>query len=394
VSIGQSLGITELAKQCATPQDSEESEPYVALGNAVAILTEELPFGAITNVFAPVVEENPDVILLCEEVIFHVLRHRQSSEAFRYGLELLNADVKGVSSALYFAAKYHEHPPETWAAVNERHLERLGETLLDREEARWSFGVLKLICEHRPDLRSGVAKLGQRQNGFSRISLDFLAGLSGTNEVIQRFEEMAAGRQRVPSPNECSWIDEFDLDWTGNEALFVNLLQLRQSVFALALIESIDAFDVFKLENLDIGNYLWWLEWLEENSQGNFSFSERLGRFLGTAINEEGKNAILNEFNSSASKYRSILITHVLPYMKDLTTDSIGEDAKNYLLENLELGARFGFERGGLLGTIATDEFVISRVMPMLTIGDPRITLAAQTVLQVAGKRNGVRYLT
>ena len=127
---------------------------------------------------------------------------------------------------------------------------------------------------------------------------------------------------------------ELRINWAGHEALYIQLLRLRDTKLALGLVER--QFMEWTLGELDIGAIDWWLEWLEEG-RGNSGFwlASRMAHLFARGLDAESRHAFVAEFNTRGSRFRRLLANYVLPNFPDLTTDAFSEDAISYLLADL-----------------------------------------------------------
>jgi hypothetical protein len=190
-------------------------------------------------------------------------------------------------------------------------------------------------------------------------------------------------------------LSQMELDWSGHEVLFVQLLKLRDGEFAFALLEG-NFLPDDKMGELDIGPIEWWLEWLidEKDPKLWWWLRDRISRLFATHLKAQDRNAFVAEFNKPRSRFRRLLAHSILNKRRDLTTDSFSEDAISFLLADLNREGSAGFIDGHLLGSTATEAFVTERLLPLIPEAKEPLLRNLQDVLRQAGSRHGRRYIT
>ncbi|MDB6077448.1 MAG: hypothetical protein JWO82_1195, partial [Akkermansiaceae bacterium] len=170
---------------------------------------------------------------------------------------------------------------------------------------------------------------------------------------------------------------------------------LRDSRLALAIIEPIYSEEGQLLKHLEIGAIEWWLDWLADENDANFSYwtKDRLSWLLASQVNEETRQRFVIEFNSPLSKYRALLAKSLLLKMNELTTDDFSEDAISFLLADLRREPTTDSWQGHLLGQTATERFVSERILPLISEAKDLLLSNLKKVLRQAGSRHGRRYM-
>ena len=198
--------------------------------------------------------------------------------------------------------------------------------------------------------------------------------------------------QRLEQPLQI--LDRLEIDWTGQEELFVQLLRLRELGVAKPVLGYSDPPSLLGLGNLNIGPIYWWLEWMMElaSNDASFWFLNMLGGLFGEHLNREVQHEFVFEFNKSNSKYRRLLLRLVLPRFTDITTENFNEDAISFLLADLSYEGSASSFHGHLLGNTATEEFVTERLFPLLRDAKDPLLKNLHSVLRQAGSRHGRRY--
>lgn len=190
-------------------------------------------------------------------------------------------------------------------------------------------------------------------------------------------------------------LQQLELNWIGHEGLFVQLLKLRNSIFAFHLIDGVAMHNEKEhIGVIEIGAIEWWLEWLSSkvNPEKHWWFQNRLSLLFAYALKTETKDAFLAEFNKRGSIYREVLAQTILLARADLSTDDFSEDALSYLLQSL-LESSANISLGHLLGHTATETFVTERLMPLYLTAQEPLKTNLMAILAQAGSRHGRRYI-
>ncbi|MBK7405926.1 MAG: hypothetical protein IPJ41_15225 [Phycisphaerales bacterium] len=187
---------------------------------------------------------------------------------------------------------------------------------------------------------------------------------------------------------------EIELDWAGQEILFVHLLKLRDLELASALFGGSSPPRSPGLGELEVGPIDWWLEWAGEvgRSGKDVWFIDQLGSLFAVHLSREAQDQFVAEFNRVDSQFRSLLLHFVLPHRNDLTTSVFSEEAISFLLADLNRAGSVTYFRH-LLSQTATEEFVTERLLPLLATAGSPLLENLRLVLKRAGSRHGRRYL-
>ncbi len=233
-----------------------------------------------------------------------------------------------------------------------------------------------------------------KRRGIAKASLLFCIADAEVAPIFEALHELAgmSPEQRMQQPTHL--LKQMDRNWGGNEALFVQLLRLRESHLALAVIGPVHVGQSRRLGQLEIGDIDWWLDWMidEKAPSSNYWLNERLSWLFAAHLSKEAQQASVSEFNSANSKYRKVLASSILLYQNDLTTDDFSADAISFLLADLGQPEMNGSFRGNLLGVTATEKFVSERLLPLIPDSKDLLLSNLRHVLRIAGTRHGRRY--
>ena len=403
-------GIARALRPFATPDDVQkivaladsikdevlpDSNDEVAGGftSGAASFLSGLDVTVIREAFLPK-DESDLMSEVSARVVCNILQNKHSTDALELAADLLSHGVNQAATAIYFISHFAK-PDDglSWASFSHEHVDRLVSKLSDEKEKSWSLKALKCVCDARPDLVKIVRAHALTARGITKAALLHCCSSEDTAVVFGALAElgtMGIGRHGL----QCTHLlDQIELNWAGHEDLFVQLLRLRETRLALALLEVEHTHET--LGECEIGPIDWWLEWLmhERNTDSGGWFCYRLACLFARVLNAGTRHAFLAEFNKVGSRFRSLLAHSILPHFPDLTTDVFSEDAISFLLADLNrAGSAAGWPEH-LLCRTATEQFVNERLLPLVPDANPPLSENLRKVLRRAGSCHGRRYI-
>ena len=323
-----------------------------------------------------------------------VLQTRYSTAALELTGQLLLRDCEDAAYSLYFISE-HADPPSnlSWTSFNSRHVEKLEIFLLESND-NWALPALKNVCIARPDLAKIVIARANERSGFEKALLLHCAFPTEPAHIFKALEGLIELTEGARRSLPLKLLDDLDLDWTGRENLFLEILRTRDERLASAVLGNSIPVRVENLGILEIGPIDWWLQWiLEVPSEVRRWFAEQLGSLFGQHLAPEKQSEFIAEFNNPTSKFRRVLQHYILVYFSELTTDSFTEDTISFLLADLNTKNIGRSLHGHLLALTATEQFIVDRLMPILPDAMPTLDNNLRQVIRQAGARHGHRYL-
>ena len=253
----------------------------------------------------------------------------------------------------------------------------------------WAFSALRCISVARPDLIARIKEHLDDSSLVKKIAIVWAVSSNREPKIFELLSEICSLTADDFKREPIALLGNLELDWTGNESLFIRLLKLRDSSLAWKLLESVE-----EIGQLNIDSIFWWLDWIGEDCDFNdhWWFTDRLCALFDRHLDPKHKEEFLAEFNTKSSHYRSVLARTILLKSQDLTIDMLSSDAIEFLLEDLK-NAEFHHWQGHLLGRVATEEFAEERLITLLNSEDRGHAKNVAAVLEHAGKRHGRRYL-
>lgn len=188
-----------------------------------------------------------------------------------------------------------------------------------------------------------------------------------------------------------------ELDWRGQEILFVKLLKLRNMELAYNLCDELSIYNRFKDQLIfEFGSIKWWLDWFTEyfeSKSDEWMFIDRVPKVISRNITAEKRDEYLREFNNPDSQYRKVLIRTILDNLYNLTINDLTEESIEYLLDDLKIIKLNYFYKNNILYTIATETFVNKYLIPRLKSAENTEYENLINLIEKIGKKHKKRYL-
>jgi SIR2-like domain len=410
-------GIASGLKQFATPEDAqlvarcadiwegappEVVDPKQAFGlvGGAGELLKGVPLSAIRRAFLPPPGESMKAGGLRMRILCSILQaHRGSAsagDALELAGELLLNGVREASVAIYnLSPDPSADPPHFWKSFTPAHALCLERQMQDEgSEPGPAIEALTELCAARADLREFVLGRAAHSSVVLRAALLHCARPDDLAPLFHAFEALLGMKKTQRLRQPVRLLRCMDLDWTGRERQYIQLLRLRDPEVASAIVLDCPG-RCFELDGEpDIPSVKWWLDWMSrlESTEEGRSLASGLGELLGWYGNADLQRRFVAEFNRPTSRYRRVLLDYVLPFFNSLTTDELSEDAVAFLLTDLRQGKQRPYSVGHFLGYKATDSFVSTRLIPMFTDAQEPLLNTLEEVLECAGGRHGRRY--
>ena len=378
--------------------DSDDMEGCFTEGAGVFL--SNLDLSVIRREFLPASASFP-VPKSRARIMCRIIEEQKSQAALDFAGELLLRGVEEAVFAMYLISGSRRHDSSmshsssmSFDTFTRAHVERLlniGENAVEN----WALKALAILCAARPDLEEFIREKAADTSGLMRAALLNCVTPADTRPIFQALEELIE-LSGEPKRSSINILPDLEIDWAGNEELFVELLRLRNTDLASTLLGSGIPVEISGLGELDIGAIEWWLEWLAEAAAipTNFWFLSQLGSLFAGHLDRAVQKQFVDEFNKKDSKYRDVLARFVLCFRENLTTDEISEDAISFLLADLSRKrGDLDIYRWNILGNIATEMFANERLIPLIPAATPELLDNLRLVLGQVGSRHGRRYI-
>ena len=327
--------------------------------------------------------------LLCD-----VLQNRRSPAALDLAGELVRRGVLEATISLYFIATFSDSREElSWVSFSADHVRKLI-AMMDAEDS-WAMPALRPLCAARPDLAEVVERDASDMSGIGHAALMYCVSPEDHGPLFRALEALAGMSDDEREREPMQLLGHIEIDWSGQEGLFVDLLRLRDVRLASAILGSSVPPMLLGLGNLDIGPIDWWLDWMVDEwaRDSDGWILHQLGGLFGHHLTVDGQDEFVSEFNKGGSTFWSVLLHFVLPRLPDLSSDAFSEDAISLLLADLGRESAVASFEWHILGSTATEQFVTERLLPLLAEAkEPRLS-NLHAVLRQVGSRHNRRYL-
>ena len=378
------------ADSIQTVPDDDRMEGFIY---GAAKFLSGLDLSVIRQEFVPA-DGSKEISAVSGQVLCSILQKHRSTAALDLAGELLCRGIAEAATAIYFISNFAKPESElSWDSYGSEHVRHLL-SILGTEDSL-ALDALKCLCAGRSDLSETVRQEASKKSGIEKAALMHCVSPADFAPVFQALGELVemSNERRHEQPLQILY--RLKCDWTGQEELFVRLLRLRDVRLATLLFGGTSPPLLPGLGKLNIGPIYWWLEWVTEVCAGgsNTQFLDQLGGLFKNYLNRDVQHEFIFEFNKPSSKFRWLLLQFVLPHLPDITTDMFSEDAISFLLADLSDEGSVSPHRGHPLGSVATEEFVTERLLPLLSdIKQPLSKRKLRAVLKRAGSRHGRRY--
>lgn len=252
--------------------------------------------------------------------------------------------------------------------------------------------LIEKICKVKPELNLYLKWLSTTLDGIEKVSILYVLRNEEDKEFWNEFEKL------INNPlASMKMIKEFDkLNWVNREYLVNNIIRKRDIEVFYPFLESVrhNPTFSFKLSIEDINFIVVWLEEIQKDEGTEielFWLKELIKEFIVKNSGNETHKEIVELFNSQSCPFRELieLIIFELPLV---TTDSLSEDAIQFCINNLYKKGYPFFNRN--LGSISTESFVQSRLLPLLSQNNYKLRKNLREVLRQAGESHKKRYIS
>lgn len=257
---------------------------------------------------------------------------------------------------------------------------------LSTSKARWAVEAGQQLVRRNKEWAGAFRKLALEEITDRQIMAEVIAA-----EAPHREQPIRAALKRMSelSSHEIAAIGHDDFWQTASAEILVEALETRVSTLVddlpLYLRTWNEDFPILRKHGLD-----WWLDWIEECSGG------QCGNSIGTAYvlqqillkgSKVGRQQLLNRFNEGLSEDFWRIGCCVFCGSENVSTDEFSDAANRLLMAEADNRPWIA----QLLGEAATEEFVVSELLPLLEGREPRRWLVE--TLRATGRRHNRRYM-
>lgn len=335
------------------------------------------------------------------EVLCDYLSDCRNNEGLKICTELLSIGINKIAVEIHFILSFSKKEDNIDYSIFEpKHLKSLIEITSRKkgESSNWALSSLYNIFLKREDLIPYAEEYANKSSGVLKAAL--LYSISKSKEqtlVFQALRDLLKMNPNSLKKENFGLLSHMDeLNWIGQEKLFLQLLKMKNIKLAYNLCDRLAIYRENESNLIfDIGPINWWLEWFAEvigsNSQ-EWMFTDRVPMVITSYISKAKRQEFISEFNNPESKYRMILSQIILIKIGDLRLDDFTEETLSYLFEELKT-KKIDHFNGSILTNIATEKFVTERMLTLLksTKGIEHKNL--EIIIEIVGRKHKRRYL-
>ena len=367
-----------------------------ALGNIMEEFDPKIVFSTFYNKSLKPEDQQVQLEVLCD-----YLQNCRSNEGLKICTQLLSLGIDKVAVEINFILSFSKEEDNIDYSIFEpEHIKLLIKITKKNisENSDWALSSLYNIFLKREDLKLYAEENVNKSNGILKAALCYSISKSKEHTLVfQAFEDLLKMDFKSLQKEKFKLLTHMnELNWIGQEKLFVQLLKLKNVKLAYYLCDCL-ALDRKNESNLifDIGPINWWLEWFAEfieSKSKEWMFTDRVPMVITSYISKVKRQEFISEFNNPKSKYRKILSRIIFRKMGDLKLDDFTEEALSYFFKELK-SQKIDFLNGNILSDIATEKFVTERMLPLLknTKGVEHNNL--EIIIEKIGRKHKRRYL-
>lgn len=379
----------------AFTMDTPSDDSILGLIHGLAEASSNLQSAELIDFFQDWKNYTSTQVSLACDILAEVNNDNQSLSLL---VEMATSGVKDAIVPLYFniAHRNQDEDEIDWSILSIELVEALIANL-DDDEGDWAVSCIRSICKGRRDIQEYIEKRTSDLTGVKKIAL-----LSCLSEIKNEFwEELNLLAKFTPAEIESEPIfllEQLDVDWNGKEHILINLLKTNNHDLLTHLLNT-NFWDTkaknYSL-NLGVESVAWWLDWMNnltsisEDKDDKWFIKYRIGEMLPKYIDKEALQLILDDFNDSVSKHRSLIKNYLLRNIPNLSLESFTEESISYLIQDLNNSQ---IHEAFSIGQVATELFVEEKLIPLIGKKSEPFNENLLKAIEIAGETNNHRFL-
>jgi hypothetical protein len=362
----------------------DEVDEFVGLIHGAAEMLRHLPVHAIAEY------GRATSSLLVKSIVCDALDRSRDPEAIRFVEQCVLNGEDFALSALYFQVMYGHPKDQPIPRPSVGLVASLTSAMCEGRQAQWVFPVLHTIVNNFPDLASELRGMPDK-SPFWAAAAAFLVG--DLDKFFALLEKLAENGPQYPR-DAVEALTYVEIDWQDRASILVSLLRLRDLRLAGAILPRLRHSNAYPSLRIGLVDVEWWLEWLQDAERSNQErmTSWGLGDFLALGTDDDTQTRIVECFETNLAM-RETISELILPKMAQVTLESLSRSSVDWLVAQLGI-RKYSTARPSPLARMATEEFVQSRLLPLL-IENPSGLLRNNLVstLESAGRSHRRRYI-
>ncbi|PDZ36490.1 hypothetical protein CON18_30680 [Bacillus cereus] len=344
----------------------------------------------IQNIFSSIDNLNEAQL----DLYFGVLRDKESDEALKILVDFIEKGNREAIFSLYLMIRKAKFEYNKTLLFRDEFIENVLGTLTGFK-GNWALSLLKELANHS-EIRNYLRYKHYFLTGVKKLGVLYCL----LDEEVELFweqykkvvEEGASGELDLTILSNLE-----NVDWSDKESFFQEIITALPISQLIVFFRSFKSYRPNKTINLSIDSILLILKKIHDSEvnlqiiRGYYLYSS-VGQFLVSNVDLIVEKELIDLFNKSECPYRDFLSEYVLNKLSSVTTDLLSNDAIDYLLSKLQTTRIDYFNN--ILGSIATEDFIKGRLLPLLDSENELLQSNLQETLYLAGKNHKKRFIS
>lgn len=304
---------------------------------------------------------------------------------------VLQANAAAVDALYMWAGFDQKKDTERFRAFTKEHVGAIWQTQFS---AHWWGFLLHDLFHARPEFRSEIRSLAAGRTGIELISILYCSD-TNRNAIYKELEALSQLTDQELEHEPFEIFDLNQLDWSGIGRLLVCLLARGNRKLTQSLVGGTTPSEINGLSELRREDVVPILEAAKAlvDDRDHWWLARQVGSVVGHYGDAGVRTLLISLLAHGPTLTRRLVKTHILPFLSDITTDHLSEDAISFLLADLPKAGSLNAMWNNPLGQIATERFVLERLIPLARGASDDLLKNLRIVLDAAGNRHARRYL-
>jgi hypothetical protein len=357
----------------------EEEDPSIS---GFDTLAQYLPLAQVVENFQSVGRLNG----LQRQLLVDILENEESQEGFDICIDLIRQGWEEAVFPSYLYVKYNDNI--CLDKIDDSFIQYLVPGI-QGENNRWTVAVIHALYQRCQSFARGIRARLKQSRGITRLTYLYAISKNRKKSFFSLYGSMLNYRE-LPQ----ALIGAFDeIDWKEEADYIIELLIDRNRLQDLC--KFLDgSFDETRWYELSLTTYLRLVNTIIECNKvfdDNPGIKCSVGKFISKHVH---KQDLLNLYHISNEEIRRFFNFFVLNYVEDLKLEDFSELEIDLMLEDIKHDFEdIVFEDEIVLANIASEEFVVNRLRPLLNTDNVCLHENIRRILEKAGENHLKRYI-
>ncbi|MBP2267017.1 hypothetical protein J3A64_002481 [Pseudarthrobacter sp. PvP004] len=365
------------------------------------IFPEDDELTAVVSAVSMVLREVPIVDVICanecldrsttitDRIVVDRCSSDSSTQALKFLVEAVVRKVRGAQFSLYLQLMYHTPAAKSLELL---HNELLAAELLSNFEDKWARRCICRIVELVPMWSNHLPSLNDCDDALEVATWQHIRG--DRIGFMKTLQDLPSGNSSW-SQKALDLLGSCEVDWTGNEDLFVHLVYGVDFELSAAVAETASFHDFSEapaMQRPSIPNLREFLDRVSDWGWDQWEKRQNAAMITSHMVDDDGRSQLIEILGTGRSEVRRLVAHEVLAKVPGFTLDQVPAETVDWLISDLGKDNRFSFIPN-ILGT-ASEKLVSEKLLPLL-LEDlaPRVRLELLEILRDSGRRNDRRYV-